>query len=230
MSSRQRLLDLLGPDAVRVHGVRDVAHHRLDLHPVGALEQVRRSAARLSAFSSAMMSAPVAVSVICFLLGSTAKFTESITRAHLGESRSCRGLSARTGSRSTGRSVARARSSSWLPIPSFTRRSTTLSPPSSPPTTASSATTTAAPGSRRRQGPYDMDTGAADLAAVIEAAGEPAVIVGLGDAPQPRRSRLRRAARSRRGDGAPGRHARRTATRWRAPRRWPPPTRSWTPS
>jgi pimeloyl-ACP methyl ester carboxylesterase len=37
-------------------------------------------------------------------------------------------------------------------------------------------------GESSRQGPYDMQTGAADLAAVIEAAGEPAVIVGLGDA------------------------------------------------
>ena len=36
-------------------------------------------------------------------------------------------------------------------------------------------------GESSRQGPYDMDTGAADLMAVIEAAGEPAVIVGLGD-------------------------------------------------
>ena len=36
-------------------------------------------------------------------------------------------------------------------------------------------------GESSRQGPYDMDTGAADLMEVIEAAGEPAVIVGLGD-------------------------------------------------
>jgi pimeloyl-ACP methyl ester carboxylesterase len=38
-------------------------------------------------------------------------------------------------------------------------------------------------GQSSRQGPYDMHTGTADLVAVIEAAGEPAVIVGLGDAP-----------------------------------------------
>ena len=68
--------------------------------------------------------------------------------AHLGESRPCRSLSARTGSRSTGRSAARARSSCWLPTPSFTHRCTTLSPPTSLPITVSSAMTTAAPGSR----------------------------------------------------------------------------------
>jgi pimeloyl-ACP methyl ester carboxylesterase len=33
-----------------------------------------------------------------------------------------------------------------------------------------------------RAGPYDMDTGAADLAAVIESSGGTAVVVGLGDA------------------------------------------------
>ena len=44
MSSLERLDDLLGADAVGVDRVRDVAHHRLDLHPVGLLEQVRRSA------------------------------------------------------------------------------------------------------------------------------------------------------------------------------------------
>src|SRR2546423_1735464 len=37
-------------------------------------------------------------------------------------------------------------------------------------------------GESSRQGPYDMQTGAADLAAGIAAAGEAAVIVGLGDA------------------------------------------------
>jgi pimeloyl-ACP methyl ester carboxylesterase len=36
-------------------------------------------------------------------------------------------------------------------------------------------------GESSRQGPYDMDTGTADLVEVIETAGEPAVIVGLGD-------------------------------------------------
>ena len=35
---RQRLLDLLSADAVGVDRVGDVAHHRLDLHPVGLLE------------------------------------------------------------------------------------------------------------------------------------------------------------------------------------------------
>jgi len=38
-------------------------------------------------------------------------------------------------------------------------------------------------GESSRQGPYDMETGTADLAAVIESAGESAVIAGLGDAP-----------------------------------------------
>ena len=37
-------------------------------------------------------------------------------------------------------------------------------------------------GESSRGGPYDMETGAADLAAVIEAAGEPAVVVGIADA------------------------------------------------
>jgi pimeloyl-ACP methyl ester carboxylesterase len=37
-------------------------------------------------------------------------------------------------------------------------------------------------GESSRQGPYDLETGAADLAAVIEEAGGPAVIIGLGDA------------------------------------------------
>lgn len=37
-------------------------------------------------------------------------------------------------------------------------------------------------GQSTRAGPHDMDTGAGDLAAVIEASGPPAVIVGLGDA------------------------------------------------
>jgi pimeloyl-ACP methyl ester carboxylesterase len=37
-------------------------------------------------------------------------------------------------------------------------------------------------GESSRHGPHDMNTGAADLAAVIEASGSPAVIVGLGDA------------------------------------------------
>jgi pimeloyl-ACP methyl ester carboxylesterase len=37
-------------------------------------------------------------------------------------------------------------------------------------------------GESSRKGPHDMDTGARDLAAVIEASGSPAVIVGLGDA------------------------------------------------
>jgi pimeloyl-ACP methyl ester carboxylesterase len=37
-------------------------------------------------------------------------------------------------------------------------------------------------GESTREGPYDMDTGSGDLAAVIEAGGEAAVIVGLGDA------------------------------------------------
>jgi pimeloyl-ACP methyl ester carboxylesterase len=37
-------------------------------------------------------------------------------------------------------------------------------------------------GESSRTGPHDMDTGAGDLAAVIEASGSPAVIVGLGDA------------------------------------------------
>ena len=37
-------------------------------------------------------------------------------------------------------------------------------------------------GQSTRTGPHDMDTGAGDLAAVIEASGGPAVIVGLGDA------------------------------------------------
>jgi pimeloyl-ACP methyl ester carboxylesterase len=37
-------------------------------------------------------------------------------------------------------------------------------------------------GGSTRTGPHDMDTGAADLAAVIEASGSRAVIVGLGDA------------------------------------------------
>ncbi len=37
-------------------------------------------------------------------------------------------------------------------------------------------------GQSTRTGPHDMDTGAGDLAAVIEASGAPAVIVGLGDA------------------------------------------------
>jgi pimeloyl-ACP methyl ester carboxylesterase len=36
-------------------------------------------------------------------------------------------------------------------------------------------------GESSRQGPYDMETGAADVAAVIEAAGGPAVVIGLGD-------------------------------------------------
>jgi pimeloyl-ACP methyl ester carboxylesterase len=36
-------------------------------------------------------------------------------------------------------------------------------------------------GESSRSGPYDMETGAADLAAVIEAAGGPAVVVGLVD-------------------------------------------------
>jgi pimeloyl-ACP methyl ester carboxylesterase len=36
-------------------------------------------------------------------------------------------------------------------------------------------------GESSRKGPYDMDTGSGDLAAVIEASGEAAVIVGLGD-------------------------------------------------
>jgi pimeloyl-ACP methyl ester carboxylesterase len=37
-------------------------------------------------------------------------------------------------------------------------------------------------GQSTRTGPHDMDTGAGDLEAVIEASGSPAVIVGLGDA------------------------------------------------
>lgn len=37
-------------------------------------------------------------------------------------------------------------------------------------------------GQSTRTGPHDMDTGAGDLAGVIEASGPPAVIVGLGDA------------------------------------------------
>jgi pimeloyl-ACP methyl ester carboxylesterase len=37
-------------------------------------------------------------------------------------------------------------------------------------------------GESTRAGPHDMGTGAGDLAAVIEASGSPAVIVGLGDA------------------------------------------------
>ena len=37
-------------------------------------------------------------------------------------------------------------------------------------------------GQSTRTGPHDMNTGAGDLAAVIEASGAPAVIVGLGDA------------------------------------------------
>ena len=36
----QALLDLLGPDAVGVDRVGQVAHHRLDLHPVGLLEEL----------------------------------------------------------------------------------------------------------------------------------------------------------------------------------------------
>jgi pimeloyl-ACP methyl ester carboxylesterase len=36
-------------------------------------------------------------------------------------------------------------------------------------------------GESTRRGPYDMNTGAADLIEVIAAAGEPAVVVGLGD-------------------------------------------------
>ena len=43
----QRLLDLLGANAVGVDRVGDVAHHRLDLHPVGLLEQVDDLLARL---------------------------------------------------------------------------------------------------------------------------------------------------------------------------------------
>ena len=35
----ERLLDLLRANAVRVHRVGDVARHRLDLHPVGALQE-----------------------------------------------------------------------------------------------------------------------------------------------------------------------------------------------
>jgi hypothetical protein len=34
------LLDLLGPDAVRVHGVGDVVHDRLKLHKVRRLEKL----------------------------------------------------------------------------------------------------------------------------------------------------------------------------------------------
>jgi pimeloyl-ACP methyl ester carboxylesterase len=37
-------------------------------------------------------------------------------------------------------------------------------------------------GASTRKGPHDMDTGSGDLAAVIEASGEAAVVVGLGDA------------------------------------------------
>ena len=36
----QRLLDLLRPDTVGVDRVGDVAHHRLDLHPIGLLEEL----------------------------------------------------------------------------------------------------------------------------------------------------------------------------------------------
>jgi pimeloyl-ACP methyl ester carboxylesterase len=38
-------------------------------------------------------------------------------------------------------------------------------------------------GDSTREGPHDMETGAADLAAVIEAAGPPVVVLGIGDAP-----------------------------------------------
>jgi pimeloyl-ACP methyl ester carboxylesterase len=38
-------------------------------------------------------------------------------------------------------------------------------------------------GASARVGPHDMDTGAADLEAVVEAAGGPAILIGIGDAP-----------------------------------------------
>src|ERR687887_227766 len=38
-------------------------------------------------------------------------------------------------------------------------------------------------GASSRRGPHDMETGAADLASVIEAAGGPAVLIGVADAP-----------------------------------------------
>jgi pimeloyl-ACP methyl ester carboxylesterase len=38
-------------------------------------------------------------------------------------------------------------------------------------------------GQSTREGPHDMETGAADLLAVIEATGPPAVVLGIGDAP-----------------------------------------------
>jgi pimeloyl-ACP methyl ester carboxylesterase len=80
-------------------------------------------------------------------------------------------------------------------------------------------------GESSRQGPYDMHTGAADLMEVIEAAGSPAVIVGLGDschravracAERPDSSRRWWSRGACLPDGA----------HWRTPRRWRPPTRS----
>jgi hypothetical protein len=43
----ERLADLLRAHAVRVDRVGEVAHHRLDLHPVGPLEQVENLGALL---------------------------------------------------------------------------------------------------------------------------------------------------------------------------------------
>jgi len=44
----ERLDDLLGADAVGVDRVRDVAHDRLDLHPVRLLQHLDDALARLS--------------------------------------------------------------------------------------------------------------------------------------------------------------------------------------
>src|SRR4029077_16607315 len=43
----ERLLDLLRPDAVEVDRGGEVAHHRLDLHPVGLCEQLDDVLSRL---------------------------------------------------------------------------------------------------------------------------------------------------------------------------------------
>ena len=157
-----------------------------------------------------MMSAPVAISLICFLLGWIRRSRYPLP-GRTWENRPRGALQREQGDRDPlGGARATGRWWSWPPTPSFIPPCSTRSPPSWRATTASSATTIAAPASRPAPGPTTWTTGAGDLAAVIEASGGAAVIVGLGDAVQPRRSGLRRAARARRGDRGPGRHARRT--------------------